>query len=640
MLNPLTTFALIGVAGLACQWLAWRVRLPAILFLLISGITLGPVLGMVQPDELFGDLLFPFISLSVAIILFEGSLTLQLRQLQDIGPVVRNMVSYGALINATLTTVAVHYLVGISWPLAALFGAIMVVTGPTVIVPLLRTVKPNARITNTLRWEGIVIDPLGALFAVLVFEWISAQQGHGSWVEATVIFAETIVVGSLVGAVAGYLFGLLLRHRWLPEYLQNFATLAVVAGVFALAENLRHESGLLTVTVMGIWLANMRDVHTEDILDFKENLTLLLVSSLFIVLAARIDFADVKLLGWGSLGVLAVMQLLSRPIKVFFSSLGSVFTFKEKLLLAWVGPRGIVAAAVTALFALKLEQMGYEEAYLLVPLAFTVIMGTVVIQSMTARPLALALGVAEPDARGYLIMGANPVARAIAVALRSADYRVLLSDTYWDNIASARMQDLPTFYGTLLSDHADKHLDLVGIGGFLGLSHHAERNHLGVMKYRNEFPQQKVLSLASSQDHAPNGKRKISDKHRGQTLFGEDITFSKLASLIAKGAKIKSTTLTDSFHFADWQQHHHNANSIPLFVIDPKGSLFWFTAQAELAPQSQWQLFSLVPSASESKNVSDSTQAVSSDSHLPNKDDASKKHNLPTDDDRRGEKRD
>lgn len=594
-MTPVTTFALIAVAGLACQWLAWRARLPAILFLLVSGVVLGPVMNVVNPDDLFGDLLFPFISLSVAIILFEGSLTLKFRQLQDIGSVVRNMVTYGALINAAITTVAVHFLIGLSWPLAALFGAIMVVTGPTVIVPLLRTVKPNARIANALRWEGIVIDPLGALFAVLVFEWINAQQGHGSWLDATWIFLQTIAIGTVVGALAGYLFGLLLRHRWLPEYLQNFATLATVAGVFACSEVLRHESGLLTVTIMGIWLANMRDVHTEDILDFKENLTIVLVSSLFIVLAARIDFNDLKLLGWGSLGVLAVMQLLSRPIKVFISSIGSVFTVKEKLLLSWVGPRGIVAAAVTALFALKLEQMGFEEAYLLMPLAFTVIMGTVVIQSITARPLALVLDVAELDSRGYLIMGANPVARAIAKALRTANYRVLLADTYWDNISDARMEDLPTFYGSLLSDHADKHLNMVGLGGFLGLSHHAERNHLGVMKFQNEFPKAKVLSLAISKDNAQSSKRATSAKHRGHILFGEGLTFSKLASLIAKGAQIKNTPLTDSFTFDDWRNHEGNAYSTPLFTIDPKGTLLWFTAENHLEPKSQWQLFSLVP---------------------------------------------
>ncbi len=593
MLTTLSSFALIAVIGLACQWLAWRVKLPAILFLLLAGISLGPAGHILNPDDLFGELLFPFISLSVAVILFEGSLTLKASELKDIGTVVRNMVTFGALLNAVITTLAVHFLVGLSWPLAALFGAIMVVTGPTVIVPLLRTVKPNARIANALRWEGIVIDPLGALLAVLVFEWIVAQQGDGSWVEASLIFGETILVGTLLGVAAGYVFGLLLRHHWLPEYLHNYATLATVAGVFACAEALRHESGLLTVTVMGIWLANMRDVHTEEILNFKENLTLVLVSSLFIVLAARIEFSDLALLGWGGVGVLVIMQFLSRPLKVFASTYGSVFSFREKLLLAWIGPRGIVAAAVSALFALKLEHMGFDEAFLLVPLAFSVIMGTVVIQSLTARPLARALGVAEPDARGYLIMGANPVARKIASALKSANYRVLLADTYWDNISAARMDDLPTFYGGLLSEYADKQLDLVGLGGFLGLSHHSDRNHLGILKYRGEFPKPKVLCLASGNGKR-SGKTAVPEQYLSAILFGQDVTFSKLASLVSKGAQVKSTLLTDSFDFADWQQHPANQQSIPLFALDPKGSVQWFTCESELRPQSQWKLFSLI----------------------------------------------
>ncbi|MGM0564930.1 MAG: cation:proton antiporter [Pseudomonadota bacterium] len=595
LISTLSILALIAVIGIACQWVAWRIHLPAILFLLLSGLVLGPVAGVVNPDELFGDLLFPFISLSVAVILFEGSLTLKFRELREIGSVVRNMVSYGALINAVITTTAVHYLVGLAWPLAALFGAIMVVTGPTVIVPLLRTIKPNARVSNALRWEGIVIDPLGALFAVLVFEWIVAQQTGGAWTQASLIFLQTIGVGMITGVLSGYLFGLVLRHHWLPEYLHNFATLAIVCGVFAGAEELRHESGLLAVTVMGIWLANMRNVNTEDILNFKESLTIVLVSTLFIVLAARIDFADLRMLGWGSVGVLLVMQFLSRPIKVFFSTIGSVFTPKESLLLAWVGPRGIVAAAVSALFALKLEQMGYAGAELLVPLAFAVIMGTVIVQSATARPLARALGVAEPDSRGYLIMGANPVARAIAKALQQAKYRVLLADTYWDNISAARMDNLPSFYGSLLSEHADNHLDLVGLGGFLGLSHHADRNHLGVTKFRHEFPNKNILSLATRDDNSSDNKHITSDKHRGKILFGVDMTFGKLTGMLAKGAQIKSTTLTENFDFDDWMDHRKNFYNIPLFAIDPKGSVHWFTADADLNPKSQWQLFSLVP---------------------------------------------
>lgn len=601
MINILSALALIAVVGIVCQWIAWRAKLPAILFLLLAGIALGPVAGVVNADAIFGDLLFPFISLSVAVILFEGSLTLKFKELKDIGSVVTNMVSYGALVNAFITTIAVHFLTGLSWPLAALFGAIMVVTGPTVIMPLLRTVRPNKNVSKVLRWEGIVIDPLGALFAVLIFEWIIAQQTGEGWGHISLIFFSTIMTGIIIGAMFGYVFGVFLRNHAIPEYLHNFATLAIVAGTFSLSEAFYHESGLLAVTILGIWLANMRGVDTDAILDFKENLTLVLVSTLFIVLAARIDFGAFTELGWGGLGVLLVMQFISRPIKVLFCTYKSVFTWNEKALIAWVGPRGIVAAAVTALFALKLESLGYESAELLVPLAFAVIMGTVIIQSATARPLAKALGVAEPNSNGYLIVGANPVAREIASALDGVGLRVVMADTSWENISAARMKNLPTYYGNVLSEHADNYLELVGIGGLLGLSHYSDRNNLAANRYRNDFGIGNVLCLATKAEKSTSNKHSTSEKHSGRTLFSKEMTYSKLASMIAKGGQIKNTTLSEEFDYTAWRGHENNQNSFPLFAIDGKGKVNWFTEEAEMEPKTGWQLFSLVPKT-ESEN--------------------------------------
>ncbi|MFT4997821.1 MAG: NhaP-type Na+/H+ or K+/H+ antiporter, partial [Flavobacteriales bacterium] len=349
----LLLLSLIGLLGLLCQWAAWRVKLPAILFLLLTGILLGPITGLLDPDALFGDLLFSFISLSVAIILFEGSLTLKRSELSEVGSVVKNLVTYGALLNGVIVTICTHYLTGISWSLSALFGAIMVVTGPTVIMPMLRTVRPNAVLARTLRWEGIVIDPLGALLAVLVFEWIVAHQIGTNLLHVFSIFGQTIAVGSVLGGGVAYSYGLLLRHRFIPLYLHNFSAIVAVTSTFAVSNILMHESGLLAVTIMGIWLANMRGVHTRDILNFKENLTLMLVSTLFIVLSARLQFDGLITLGWGALGVLLVMQFIARPVKVFLSTINSTLSRNERLLLAWVGPRGIVAAAITAVFALK-----------------------------------------------------------------------------------------------------------------------------------------------------------------------------------------------------------------------------------------------------------------------------------------------
>lgn len=588
---------LVGLLGFCCQWLAWRIKLPAILFFLLVGLLLGPTLGVLDPDALFGDLLFPFVSLSVAIILFEGSLTLKHIELRNIGYTVRNLVTYGALINATVTTVATHYLIGLDWSLSALFGVIMVVTGPTVVMPMLRTVKPNAHIATALRWEGIVIDPLGAIFAVLVFEFILAQQTGSDWSSVMLIFSQTILTGIGVGVAFGYALGLLLRKGFIPDFLQNFAAIAFVASAFALSDTLKHESGLLTVTIMGIWLANMPNVFTRDILNFKESLTLMLVSVLFIVLSARIDFSALATLGWGALGVFLAVQFLARPAKVFASCIGSDFSYKERALLAWVGPRGIVAAAVSAVFAIKLTDLGFANAELLVPLAFSVIMGTVILQSATAKYLAGLLGVRESGAGGYIIVGANPVAREIARVLKEVNVKSILCDQDWSNISSARMDGLDTYYGNPISDHAEIHLNVGGYRGLLGMSPRNADNTAASLRFREDFDARNIFVLASSEDKEQHEKHRTSRFYRGRALFGTDVTYPKIRFSLAAGAKIKGTPLSENYDFERWKADAANSDTIPLFAVDSRNRIHWFTSDNELQPEPQWRIFALAPPA-------------------------------------------
>ena len=279
--------SVILLTGIACQWIAWRVKLPAIIFLLFSGIIAGPVMGWLNPDLLMGDLLFPFVSLSVAVILFEGSLTLKIQEIRGLQRVIRNMITFGMLITWMITAIATRLILHFSWEISFLFGAIMVVTGPTVIIPMLRTVRPKENIANILRWEGILIDPIGATMAVLVYEFIISGGTQGGIGAGLIVFGKIIAIGVLIGAASGQCFGSILRRFWLPQYLHNFAALALACGVFAVSNALEAESGLLTVTVMGIWLANMQGVDLDEILDFKENLSILLISMLFILLAAE-----------------------------------------------------------------------------------------------------------------------------------------------------------------------------------------------------------------------------------------------------------------------------------------------------------------------------------------------------------------
>nr|WP_199042004.1 sodium:proton antiporter [Dyella sp. ASV24] len=580
---------ILGVGFLA-QWLAWRVRLPAILFLLLAGILMGPVAGLLNPDKLLGPLLFPVASLAVAVILFEGSLTLRFSELREIGGAVRGLVTYGAVIAVFMLGVAAHYFAGLSWEVALLFGALTCVTGPTVIAPMLRTVRPNARIANTLRWEGIVIDPLGALFGVLVYEAIvSRHQGH-----TIGVFLAVVASGVVVGLLAAWVLASLLRRQMIPEYLQNYGTLVTVVLAFSLSNAITHESGLLTVTVMGIALGNMRGVHIDDILDFKENLTTLLVSTLFILLAARLSWPLPDGMLWSGIAIFLVAQLIVRPVTAVIASIGSALSWRERALIAWIAPRGIVAAAVSALFALKLDALGMAGAKALVPLVFILIIGTVVLQSATARPLARWLKVAEPDPAGVLIYGADQGARAVARALADAGFHVIVADEQWHDVKQARMEGLQTFFGFPASSYAERHLDLTGIGRLLAMSIHRERNALACVYYRQELGRGKVYRLANEDGQTTGGREQLSGGLGAPALFEAEMTHERFLERLAEGWRIKSTRLTTTF---DWPNfiEQYGSPTVLLFGVEEKGALRVASVKRELEPRPGWTVIALVP---------------------------------------------
>ncbi|MBU1172103.1 MAG: cation:proton antiporter [Proteobacteria bacterium] len=598
LLSKAMLLSLIIFSGILCQWFAWRVKLPAILFLLITGIVAGPVMGILDSDLLFGELLFPFISLSVAVILFEGSLTLEYRQIAGLQKVVRRMISFGVIVTWLITATATRLVFHFPWGLSLLFGAITVVTGPTVIVPMIRTVRPTMAIANILRWEGIVIDPIGATLAVLVYEFI-VSAGSGSPIGHTLLtFGRIIGIGLFFGAATGYLFGLVLRQHFLPEFLHSAGTLAIVFFIFSLSNYYQEESGLLTVTVMGMWLANMKDVPREKILHFKENLSVLLISVLFIVLAARLDLHRLISLGMPVFIIFITIQFLSRPLSVVVSSLGSSLTWSERHLLAWIAPRGIVAAAISALFAIKLKGAGYAEADLLVPLTFMVIIGTVVLQSSTARLIAKLLGVAEPYPKGFLIIGANAFAVAVAKALEQNDFKALLVDTSWEKIGKARMAGLDAFHGEAVSQPTEQNLNLIGMGTMLALTPRGSLNSLACMHYRMELGPNSVYAIRTTTKDELVKRGKVLRNPHWKNIFNNTHTFDDLEDIINQGGMIRSTALTDTFSY-DHYKVQYNQKAIPLFAINPKGKIYISTEENTLTPKSQWTIISLIPMGSE-----------------------------------------
>ncbi|MCH5377521.1 MAG: sodium:proton antiporter, partial [Planctomycetes bacterium] len=420
MEQQLLLFYLAGVPllGLIAQWLAWRVRIPSILLLLAFGIALGQ---FIKPDDLLAKLtgsdpstgpklLFPIVSLSVAVILFEGGLTLRLSELREAGRGVLRLVTVGALLSWGMAAVAAWWLLDFDPKVASLLGAILIVTGPTVVGPILRQIRAKRRVGSIIKWEGIVIDPVGAVLAVIVFEVVFADAGAGVG-HALILLVKTIVIGAGLGVATAGLLVAVMRRYWLPDFLHGVAVLAIALAVFTISNWMQHESGLVTVTVLGILLANQRKIPVRHVVEFKEHLGVFLISCLFIVLGSRLDLRDLGALGWGGAGFVAAMILLVRPVSVFVAMLGDQTQFKERIFLAFLAPRGIVAAAVSSVFALKLGAsitMNGDSADMLaqaerlVPVTFLVIVSTVACYGLLAGRLARMLGLADPDPQGIL----------------------------------------------------------------------------------------------------------------------------------------------------------------------------------------------------------------------------------------------
>ncbi len=597
----MTEEILLGLAGMVvlgvlAQWIAWRVGLPSILLLLIFGFIAGPITGFIDPDAIFGDVLFPLVSFSVAIILFEGGLSLKFSELKETGSVVHRLITIGALIAWFLTAAASRFVLGLEAPFSALLGAILVVSGPTVVIPLLRHVRPAGKVASVLRWEGILIDPVGALLAVLVYEAILGGRFGEMGVVALSGILKTLFIGGLLGGLGALFMVLFLKRYWIPDFLQSPVTLMVVIAVFTISNILRHESGLLTVTVMGIVLASQSTVKVRHIIEFKENLRVLLISGLFILLAARLDTSDINYLSLKSLVFLAVLVTIVRPASVFASTLGSELKWRERLFISLMYPRGIVAAAVASVFALGLTEAGHPQAEMLVPLTFMVIVGTVAVYGLGARFAARWLGVEQPSPQGVLIVGAHPWAVLIAKALMSEGFRVLVTDTNWYKVRAARMEGVPVYYGSILSESIFQEIDLEGIGKLLAITPNDSVNSLAALHFEDEFSSSEVYQLRpQGEDTASTG----APKHlHGRYLFGPDIDYQYLARRFAKGAVIKKTNITEEFGFDSFRKMY-GEEAVPLFLITEDRRLVVFTTDMEITPKPGQTILSLVDEVKE-----------------------------------------
>lgn len=589
--ETLISLSAVVVLGITAQWLGWRLRMPSILLLLIFGILAGPVLGWIKPNEMMGPLLYPVVSLAVAVILFEGGLSLSLKEFRAIGGIVLRLVTLGMLAGWLIISLAVFWVLGLSWQLATLLGAVLVVTGPTVITPMLRHVRPTGQSGAILKWEGIVIDPIGAMLAVLVFQAIVLYETEAEPAAAVALsLLRTMAVGTGTGLIGALGMIVLLRREWIPDFLQNPVALMFVVAVFTGANLLQTEAGLLAVTIMGFAMANQRKVSILHIVEFKENLGVMLIAFIFILLAAHLKPSDLDHIGFSSFLFLIILILVARPISVFFSTMGTRLSTGEKLFLSWMAPRGIVAAAVASIFSLRLEEVGLPGADILVSLTFFVIIGTVTIYGLTAGLVAKRMGLAQANPEGVIFLGARFWARRLAKSLQDEGFPVMLVDNDLHNVLAARMEGLPVFHASIFAENILDQVEIGGIGKLLALTSNDDANSLAAMHFSRVFERSQIFQLAPEESKLAT---EVSPHLRGRTVFGEGITHSVLTQRFLGNWVIKKTRLSKDFDF-EALKDYYLGNVLPLFLISESGRLRVFAADVALSPQPGDILLSLV----------------------------------------------
>lgn len=577
------------ILGILAQWVAWKLKIPAILPLILIGLLVGPIAAEFLSEDgtkwiepiwngkkgLFpGESLYYFVSLAISIILFEGGLTLKRAEIKNVGPVITKLITIGSAITFLASGIVAHFTFNLRWDLSFLFAGLIIVTGPTVITPILRNIPLKKDVSTVLKWEGILIDPIGALVAVLVFEFISVGGGSGFTKTALIEFGKIVLFGTTFGFTFAHALAFAINKNMIPHYLLNVVSLSAVLLVFVESELFAHESGLLAVVVMGMVLGNSKLDNIKELLYFKESLSVLLISILFILLAANINIEDLLLLyNWNTVILFAIVVFIIRPVAVFISTYGSKLNFNEKLFISWVGPRGIVAAGIASLFGSKLLKQGVEGAEYITPLVFMIVLGTVLLNATTARLFARLVGVFLTKSNGILIVGASKVSRLLGHYLKTSGRHVVLIDSNQSNIESAKELGLEAFDTNIYSDSLTDNIELNDIGFLLAMTGNSDINKYAIKKFGDEFGENGSYRLVTNAEMM-NPKDNPKDG-----LFSNTDDYNKLLEVSRNYPSIQEIDIDDKAHYASLIEiTSKDDDMIPLFIKDDKGELHIITS--------------------------------------------------------------
>ncbi|QBA65349.1 cation:proton antiporter [Muriicola soli] len=571
------------ILGIIAQWVAWRFKLPAILPLILIGLLVGPIATLYTEDGqkliepiwngekgLFpGEGLYYFVSLAISVILFEGGLTLKRSEISNVGPVITKLITVGTMVTFFGAGIAAHFIFDLSWQMSFLFSALVIVTGPTVITPILRNIPLRKDLSAILKWEGILIDPIGALVAVLVFEFISVGEGQAYTKTALIEFGKILLFGCTFGFTFAHALAFAIKRNMIPHYLLNVVSLSVVLLVFVESDVFAHESGLLAVVVMGMVMGNMNLPNLKELLYFKESLSVLLISILFILLAANINISDMELIyNWNTAILFLVIVFLIRPIGVLLSTRGSGLKLNEKAFIGWVGPRGIVAAGIASLFGSKLMAKGEPGAEYITPLVFMIVLGTVLLNATTARLFAKWVGVFLERSEGILVIGASKVSRIIANYLKNNNRHVVVIDNNETNIEKCKKMGLDAIVANIYSDTLTDNIELNDVGYLMALTGNSEINKYAIDKFRKQFGENGSFRLVDTDE------MNDPENNPAEGLFSHTDDFIKLTEVARKFPAIHEIDLNDQEHYEGLIEiTKADDHIIPVFLKDPEGGL-------------------------------------------------------------------
>ena len=585
--------AMVGMLGIGAQWLAWRTGWPAIVLMLAAGFLAGPILGLFDPEHAFGPLLDPMIAIGVALILFEGGLSLDFRELRHAGDGVWRLVLLGGPIAWVLGSFAAHSIGGLEWPVAILFAGILVVTGPTVVMPLLRQSSVKSRPAAILKWEAIVNDPIGALFAVVAYEYFRAvadSPGAGL-IEVVPPLILAAIIAGLIGYVAAAAIAWAFPRGAIPEFLKVPVLLTSVIVVFVLSNQIEHEAGLVAVTVMGIALANMNISSLRSIHPFKQNIAVLLISGIFILLSASLEFEELSYLNWNfGLFLLAILFLV-RPATILLSLLGSSVPWNERLFLAWIAPRGIVLVAISGLFALRLEDIGYDGTAL-IGLSFAVVVVTIVAHGFTIDLVARLLNLKGSNRPGILIVGSTPWTISLARMMQELKAPVMIVDSSWQRLALARQKGLPFYHGEILNEATEHNLDLTPYAVLVAATENEAYNALVCNEFAYEIGRDTVFQLGDAVDD--DDRHALPSSIRGRALFESGFGVEDVNERLARGWVLRKTKLSEEFTFEAAQERLPDAATM-LLLIRENGTIRFFTHAARPEPRAGDIIVSFAP---------------------------------------------